>query len=362
MTERIATRERCGICHRISAVGFWVPNEVWAAVVHHSRLHDIHCLACFADHADAAMVDWAAEIKFYPVSLVSHLRGDDPSERGMLDPSAGSAPADRELNDAMTVAYEQGREDERANIGQTWTYFRCKRCGKVEAPLEVEPGDVGTPTAECPCFMGPDWEPVIVGRRLPSAAGPGDDKCPADCTDPLPSACRNGTVNSPCRCAICHGHIPGFSTVDMAGFVYDCPRCSPLFGVCVKHRFSPGDNELKSGEQGGMGEPGAIRTAPDVAGTTESQDGGVSSARPAVPASPSLSSPDAGDACTCGGGPFHHGPGCPAGPQIAPATDDLRENVVFAIYRYLSDGSTTGKERAEYQKRAENIVNDLWPF
>lgn len=64
---------------------------------------------------------------------------------------------DRETNDLMAVAYEQGREDERANIGKTFVYYRCDRCGKVEAPRQIEPGDDGLPETDCGCYMGPRW-------------------------------------------------------------------------------------------------------------------------------------------------------------------------------------------------------------
>lgn len=66
-------REFCGLCHRESAVGFWVPDTVWSHVVHVSRLHDIHCLACFIERADAKLVAWDRHIKFFPVSARTHL-------------------------------------------------------------------------------------------------------------------------------------------------------------------------------------------------------------------------------------------------------------------------------------------------
>ena len=66
-------REICGLCHRVSPVGFWVPNEIWEQVVHHSQLHSIHCLTCFIERADEKLIDWSKNIKFYPVSLRSHI-------------------------------------------------------------------------------------------------------------------------------------------------------------------------------------------------------------------------------------------------------------------------------------------------
>lgn len=104
--ETIATRERCGVCNRISAVGFWVPSEIWEAVVHPSRLHDIHCLACFADFADAKMVEWSRDIKFYPVSLVLYLaEGWQPS---MV--AADSATDTEEYQRGLQDGYEKAAE------------------------------------------------------------------------------------------------------------------------------------------------------------------------------------------------------------------------------------------------------------
>lgn len=38
-------------------------------------------------------------------------------------------------------------------------YYRCSRCGAVEAPHQIEPGDDFLPTADndCECYMGPKW-------------------------------------------------------------------------------------------------------------------------------------------------------------------------------------------------------------
>lgn len=69
----IPTRERCQMCNRISAVGFWVPNEIWKAAVHPHWQESPLCLGCFASQADEKLIHWEREIKFYPVSLVSHL-------------------------------------------------------------------------------------------------------------------------------------------------------------------------------------------------------------------------------------------------------------------------------------------------
>lgn len=80
----IATRERCQVCHQIRGLGFHVPNEVWAAVVHPSLRDSILCLPCFADRADAKLIPWERGLTIYPVSLHMHL-----SDLGCLSDPAG---------------------------------------------------------------------------------------------------------------------------------------------------------------------------------------------------------------------------------------------------------------------------------
>jgi hypothetical protein len=76
MDDTIPTRERCAVCHKISSVGFHVPNELWLAVVHPQFNNSILCLNCFISYADEKQAKWDRVIKFYPVSLASHLAGD----------------------------------------------------------------------------------------------------------------------------------------------------------------------------------------------------------------------------------------------------------------------------------------------
>ena len=70
MSER-PTRETCHRCCRISPVGFHSP--LWEQVAgEHWRL-GILCVACFAALGDERGIAWEQGMKFYPVSLVSHL-------------------------------------------------------------------------------------------------------------------------------------------------------------------------------------------------------------------------------------------------------------------------------------------------
>ena len=69
----IATRERCGVCHRVSPVGFSVPNEVWLRAVPDYFRETILCLTCFTSFADERFISWDTDIRFYPVSFRTQL-------------------------------------------------------------------------------------------------------------------------------------------------------------------------------------------------------------------------------------------------------------------------------------------------
>lgn len=71
--KRKPTREICSLCHEVSRVGFFVPNDIWKLAVHRSQINDIICLRCFTRLADERGVQWDENIKFYPVSLMTHL-------------------------------------------------------------------------------------------------------------------------------------------------------------------------------------------------------------------------------------------------------------------------------------------------
>lgn len=70
----LTTREHCGRCHRVSPVGFWVPNDIWRAVAGR-WLDSILCIMCFAALGDEKHVVWESGIKFYPVSYATHHAG-----------------------------------------------------------------------------------------------------------------------------------------------------------------------------------------------------------------------------------------------------------------------------------------------
>lgn len=67
-------REICSLCHEVSRVGFWVPDHIWKAAVHRSQINSIICLRCFTRLADERSVPWDEEIKFFPVSWITHSR------------------------------------------------------------------------------------------------------------------------------------------------------------------------------------------------------------------------------------------------------------------------------------------------
>ena len=68
------SREICKLCWKVNAVGYRVPDAVWASVVPEAARHSVVCLACFVRLADEAAVAWDQAIDFYPVSLVTHLK------------------------------------------------------------------------------------------------------------------------------------------------------------------------------------------------------------------------------------------------------------------------------------------------
>ena len=69
----MTSREICKICFRANPVGFYVPDEIWEAVVPPSHRSKVVCLWCFVHLADEKLVPWDPKIKFYPVSMNSHL-------------------------------------------------------------------------------------------------------------------------------------------------------------------------------------------------------------------------------------------------------------------------------------------------
>ena len=73
MFDKRPHRQICGLCHRLYAIDFHVPNEVWVAAVHVNNLHTIHCLSCFVARADAQLLRWDDAITFTPTSLQTHI-------------------------------------------------------------------------------------------------------------------------------------------------------------------------------------------------------------------------------------------------------------------------------------------------
>lgn len=68
------TREICGCCGRINPVGFSVTDALWEKCVPPMFSNRTLCLICFAAFADEHMVQWEDVIRFYPVSLATHLK------------------------------------------------------------------------------------------------------------------------------------------------------------------------------------------------------------------------------------------------------------------------------------------------
>ena len=70
-------REICCACNHSSPVGFSVTDEIWEASVPVRFRDAVLCIGCFTRFADEAGVQWDRDIKFYPISLVTHLGGGE---------------------------------------------------------------------------------------------------------------------------------------------------------------------------------------------------------------------------------------------------------------------------------------------
>lgn len=69
----IPKRQTCGVCGQTPCLDFWVPDDIWAEAVHPSRLQDIHCFDCFRARADEKLLEWDLRIRFFPVSMATHI-------------------------------------------------------------------------------------------------------------------------------------------------------------------------------------------------------------------------------------------------------------------------------------------------
>lgn len=67
------SREICRICFGANPLGFYVPDSVWDAVVPSELRQKVICFSCFARLADEKLIPWDEQIKFYPVSMNTHL-------------------------------------------------------------------------------------------------------------------------------------------------------------------------------------------------------------------------------------------------------------------------------------------------
>jgi hypothetical protein len=70
----ITTRPFCQICRQRHSICFWVPDEVYKAAIRPEFRDGYICLECFIKEADEKLIEWAKDIKFYPVSAVITMR------------------------------------------------------------------------------------------------------------------------------------------------------------------------------------------------------------------------------------------------------------------------------------------------
>lgn len=69
------SREICKLCFQVNPIGFSVPDEIWWQVAPSEYGLGIICISCFARLADEKLIAWDKNIKFYPVSMITHLEG-----------------------------------------------------------------------------------------------------------------------------------------------------------------------------------------------------------------------------------------------------------------------------------------------
>lgn len=81
IANRGDSREICKFCGRTSPVGFYVPDDVWVAVVPRCFRNSELCLSCFTGWGDEKLIRWDTQIEFAPVSLVTSRTDFEPRER-----------------------------------------------------------------------------------------------------------------------------------------------------------------------------------------------------------------------------------------------------------------------------------------
>lgn len=67
-----SARQLCSECDRLTAVAFYVPDEIWRAAIPEDRWQGIFCIACFTRFADRKYLPWDKDIQFFPVSKRTH--------------------------------------------------------------------------------------------------------------------------------------------------------------------------------------------------------------------------------------------------------------------------------------------------
>lgn len=77
----LGSREICKCCGEINRVGFAVENYIWSMAVPFEWRTSVLCIGCFTRFADEAGVLWDTDIKFYPVSFITHSRGETDAAR-----------------------------------------------------------------------------------------------------------------------------------------------------------------------------------------------------------------------------------------------------------------------------------------
>lgn len=69
----IIPRETCSICFHVNRVGFSVPDKTWERIVPFQFKNSTVCLLCFTRLGDEKLIQWDVGIRFFPVSMKTHV-------------------------------------------------------------------------------------------------------------------------------------------------------------------------------------------------------------------------------------------------------------------------------------------------
>ena len=132
------TREICKHCGDVSAVGFSVSDKIWLEV--NGSENGVLCLKCFTKKAENLHIAWDKDIKFYPVSLMSHLEVEENLFKLILQNTRFYK--DKNGNNIFCVGGFEGKDDKiynllRSNCEYFLRYWAEKAVEKIEQADDI---------------------------------------------------------------------------------------------------------------------------------------------------------------------------------------------------------------------------------